>query len=985
MDSFHWGGRYVRCRGTVAYSLLSESGHITIVHSPRARASSPEIQDAAADLVARLSNQDIQFWGMFEGRGSSPPEWAGPERVRLRDGSAASRIMQSAAIRAAALPGLIKALQRPESFLAAHVLLTEIYEEPSPHLAPDRNYWDWTEDWDSQWLQGLEIAGTGRGRFNGLHFSLDSPKRLNDSPFYEKWPFICPARPDLTDLPALLDQWSRRLDEPMVSARWEWLVLATLVLPLLCLSRLMKTRWNTRKKPVQETVQAHRFAAAAVGLVRPISTGLSLMLCIAILILWARSRRHEVIASVLVNGQRYTTITAKGKIGLFAPPAPAHDPTTRQMAEMTVAALRNDDLWWKARFTSYDDPPLLMGVYPPGPRRGTASKRAETGIDRRDLVRPLLAALENPNRFVAAHVLLLRHSPQWKWEFDEFTLDYLPCEPISEHHLGRLQWDDNRHPHTAASWGKLDLDGLQITFNRWLKQLDPWMQTPEGGWMKPDGNEYEYTSNGGWEGRVEGDADLSSLPVVRAQWHRRLDVQLAFVPLWPLAAAAALLPLATAHRLTRQRAMRRREERRGLCSRCGYDLRASKDRCPECGKPIPGWNGNMVRCLFLTAVAVSVAMLTVPLKAIGASAPNAATQPADSERKPFERIATIKGVPFHILYHEGSLFTPDGRLFLIEDPKGDLVRLLNARTLKPVTGLLAHPKLDAFSITADGKTIFTAGGPEVRLWDVTTSKLRTVVKADDKDISFFDSSRDGTRFLTVGQDDSMLSVWDAGRSPPTRRYQLRFGTSIISAQFDPTGTYIACSEFGGRFRLLRADTGRDVWPPLETHPNQFSSAPYSAQFDPSGKRLAVPLNGGFRVLECNSGRTLTEARWDPDIDTNGIRFSPDGSLLVITAFHWHGLADGPAEVFDAATGRRVHEIGACVMTCEISPDDRLALCNNGRNSGPELFDLQTGARVQKVPATDPTGLGAMISPDWQTMLVGWPGDTISVWRPRQTR
>ena len=53
-------------------------------------------------------------------------------------------------------------------------------------------------------------------------------------------------------------------------------------------------------------------------------------------------------------------------------------------------------------------------------------------------------------------------------------------------------------------------------------------------------------------------------------------------PLWPFT-ALILLP---AYR-TRRYLARRRSLRSGLCPKCSYDLRASKNRCPECGTPIP--------------------------------------------------------------------------------------------------------------------------------------------------------------------------------------------------------------------------------------------------------------------------------------------------------------------------------------------------------------------------------------------------------------
>jgi hypothetical protein len=58
-----------------------------------------------------------------------------------------------------------------------------------------------------------------------------------------------------------------------------------------------------------------------------------------------------------------------------------------------------------------------------------------------------------------------------------------------------------------------------------------------------------------------------------------LEYRVWAVPYWPLLCAFGLLPLLC----LRAWHLRRRRSSAGLCPFCGYDLRATAERCPECG------------------------------------------------------------------------------------------------------------------------------------------------------------------------------------------------------------------------------------------------------------------------------------------------------------------------------------------------------------------------------------------------------------------
>lgn len=109
-----------------------------------------------------------------------------------------------------------------------------------------------------------------------------------------------------------------------------------------------------------------------------------------------------------------------------------------------------------------------------------------------------------------------------------------------------------------------------------------------GRWAGPVSNHFEGYHSDEPRSLVEGltnanpnDTRLILPAIGLAYLHFDHEIEVSYVvvfPFWLMLTGTAVMPLCW-YRTTRCRA------KAGYCTSCGYDLRASKDRCPECGMP----------------------------------------------------------------------------------------------------------------------------------------------------------------------------------------------------------------------------------------------------------------------------------------------------------------------------------------------------------------------------------------------------------------
>ncbi|MDB5354200.1 MAG: hypothetical protein JWN24_653 [Phycisphaerales bacterium] len=276
---------------------------------------------------------------------------------------------------------------------------------------------------------------------------------------------------------------------------------------------------------------------------------LSLLLCAALCVLWVRSYRVRDRAGLCIRDARYTIHCDHGRLMLTGPPNPGPaDALARQMA----ARISNDEVQWEPVFRWKQADGTYSYLLQSHIKRASDTwamycefdfKGGMQSTGMRSAARPLLMALEDPNRAIAAHHELL----------------FLRQGSFSE------------TPEAHGDQVTIYHDGLPVVYRIADFHSEPFERKPD----------YYLTSP-----IPLGQADPSAWKALRDMWHDRLDVQMASVRFgWPVA-VAAMLPLFSLRRLwMRRKATNRR--RRGLCPSCGYDLRATPGRCPECGKEAP--------------------------------------------------------------------------------------------------------------------------------------------------------------------------------------------------------------------------------------------------------------------------------------------------------------------------------------------------------------------------------------------------------------
>src|SRR5262245_4149405 len=281
------------------------------------------------------------------------------------------------------------------------------------------------------------------------------------------------------------------------------------------------------------------------------------------------------------------------------------------------------------------------------------------------------------------------------------------------------------------------------------------------------------------------------------------------------------------------------------------------------------------------------------------------------------------------------------------------------------------------AVTADGKTLATGSGREVKLWDPTTGKLFRALAGHELPVRAVAFAPDGRSLATAAGDNrdgklaGEIRVWDAATGQ--RRHTLTVESSDVNAlAFSPDGRWLVAG--GHRGLWVWEAAGGDL-----KHRIPSSAAVLAVSFTPDGASLA---SGAFdQSVRLWDTKTWAERRLLKGVrsEVRALTISPDGKTLVTGGV-------GEMILWNSGTGEKVRALnaGATVWAVAFSPEGKTLAAGVGDpkadgEGGVQIWDASTGERLRTWTARGGSVLSLAFADAGKKLATGRYDGNVIVW------
>jgi WD40 repeat protein len=335
-------------------------------------------------------------------------------------------------------------------------------------------------------------------------------------------------------------------------------------------------------------------------------------------------------------------------------------------------------------------------------------------------------------------------------------------------------------------------------------------------------------------------------------------------------------------------------------------------------------------------------------------------------------------------------FAPDGHTLYTHG--GILGRwdVASGRSLYPDTRAHGH-RLEVRNLvfSPDGQLLASSGDDGVRVWDVTTTRIRHTLPPGRSfnGIVFTPDSRG----LLVSNDLQAVHLRDVQDNREVRRFALDGARRLQRFQLTADATTLIALHSPGNAGLGREDpytlTGWDIATGRQHAPRAAPPSSIMPTIAPDG-RTAINLKG--QVFDTATGQVLFALPTDYALGP-WFAFSPDGALVATTVREkvmvgteatWQ---ERGVQVWELATRTPVARVGAgWIVLFTFTPDGRTLA--TAETDAVRLWDVASGREVHRRPAHEAM-LGDYVSfasslafaPDGRALATGHLDSTILLW------